>query len=50
MFDFNYNVTDPYILRPVAVARRDYVPMPARNGISNFTSNWKSRPAWSTPS
>ena len=39
MFDFNYNVLDPYILRPVAVAWRDYVPMPARNGISNFTSN-----------
>lgn len=39
MFDFNFNVVDPYVLRPVAVARRDYVPQPARNGLSNFTSN-----------
>ncbi len=37
--DFNYNVLDPYVVRPVAVAWRDYVPQPARNGISNFTSN-----------
>ncbi len=28
-----------YVLRPVAVAWRDYVPQPARNGLSNFTSN-----------
>ncbi|VEB96094.1 Probable phospholipid-binding lipoprotein mlaA precursor [Cedecea lapagei] len=39
MFNFNYNVLDPYVLRPVAVAWRDYVPVPARNGLSNFTSN-----------
>ncbi|WP_447871552.1 phospholipid-binding lipoprotein MlaA [Serratia fonticola] len=39
MFNFNYNVMDPYVLRPVAVAWRDYVPTPARNGLSNFTSN-----------
>lgn len=39
MFNFNYNVMDPYVLRPVAVAWRDYVPQPARNGLSNFTSN-----------
>lgn len=39
MFDFNYNVLDPYVLRPVAVFCRDYVPMPTRNGLSNFTSN-----------
>ncbi|SFN30179.1 phospholipid-binding lipoprotein MlaA [Izhakiella capsodis] len=39
MFDFNYNVVDPYVLRPVAVAWRDYVPMPARTGMSNFLSN-----------
>ncbi|SUC47765.1 Probable phospholipid-binding lipoprotein mlaA precursor [Providencia stuartii] len=36
---FNYNVLDPYILRPVAVAWRDYVPMPARNGLTNFFVN-----------
>lgn len=39
MYSFNFNVLDPYIVRPVAVAWRDYVPQPARNGISNFTSN-----------
>ncbi|PLR33980.1 phospholipid-binding lipoprotein MlaA [Chimaeribacter californicus] len=39
MFSFNYDVLDPYIVRPAAVAWRDYVPMPARNGLSNFTGN-----------
>ncbi|WP_084999663.1 phospholipid-binding lipoprotein MlaA [Cronobacter sakazakii] len=39
MFTFNYDVVDPYVLRPVAVAWRDYVPQPARNGLGNFTSN-----------
>ncbi|WP_380179549.1 phospholipid-binding lipoprotein MlaA [Kalamiella sp. sgz302252] len=39
MFDFNYNVLDPYVVRPVAVAWRDYVPMPARTGLSNFLGN-----------
>ena len=39
MYNFNYNVLDPYLVRPVAVAWRDYVPQPARNGLSNFTSN-----------
>ncbi|MTD28758.1 phospholipid-binding lipoprotein MlaA [Erwinia sorbitola] len=39
MFNFNYNVLDPYVLRPVAVAWRDYVPQPARNGVGNFLGN-----------
>lgn len=39
MYNFNFNVLDPYVVRPVAVARRDYVPQPARNGLSNFTGN-----------
>ncbi|SFU52864.1 phospholipid-binding lipoprotein MlaA [Xenorhabdus koppenhoeferi] len=39
MFNFNYDVLDPYVLRPVAVAWRNYVPVPARNGLGNFTSN-----------
>ncbi|WP_192457468.1 phospholipid-binding lipoprotein MlaA [Musicola keenii] len=39
MFSFNYNVLDPYLVRPAAVAWRDYVPRPARNGLSNFFSN-----------
>lgn len=39
MFNFNYNVLDPYILRPVAVTWNDYVPMPVRTGISNVSNN-----------
>jgi len=39
MFNFNYNVLDPYVVRPVAVAWRDYVPVPARTGMSNFLGN-----------
>ncbi len=39
MFNFNYNVLDPYVVRPAAVAWRDYVPVPARTGISNFLGN-----------
>ncbi|WP_241650433.1 MlaA family lipoprotein, partial [Rosenbergiella collisarenosi] len=39
MFNFNYDVLDPYIVRPVAVAWRDYVPVPARTGISNVLGN-----------
>ncbi len=39
MFNFNYNVVDPYVVRPAAVAWRNYVPMPARNGLGNFLSN-----------
>ncbi len=39
MFNFNYNVLDPYVVRPVAVAWRDYVPVPARTGVSNFLGN-----------
>ncbi|MFS1539399.1 MAG: phospholipid-binding lipoprotein MlaA [Candidatus Phlomobacter fragariae] len=39
MFDFNYHVIDRYVVRPVAVAWRDYVPMPARNGLVNFFAN-----------
>lgn len=39
MFDFNFNVLDAYILRPVAVGWRNYVPRPARIGLSNFSVN-----------
>lgn len=39
VFNFNFNVVDPYILRPIAVGWNDYVPQPVRNGLSNFTSN-----------
>ncbi|MEA9445992.1 phospholipid-binding lipoprotein MlaA [Candidatus Fukatsuia symbiotica] len=39
MFNFNYNIVDPYLIRPVAVVWRDGMPQPARNGLSNFFSN-----------
>lgn len=39
IFNFNFNVVDPYILRPIAVGWNDYVPQPVRNGLSNFTNN-----------
>lgn len=39
MFNFNYNVLDPYVLRPVAVAWSDYVPTPVRSGLSNVSNN-----------
>lgn len=39
MFDFNYYVLDPYLLRPVAVAWKNYVPSPVRSGISGVSSN-----------
>ncbi|WP_312242887.1 phospholipid-binding lipoprotein MlaA [Pantoea sp.] len=39
MFNLNYNILDPYVVRPVAVAWRDYVPAPARSGLSNFLGN-----------
>ncbi|CUX97190.1 phospholipid-binding lipoprotein MlaA [Candidatus Hoaglandella endobia] len=39
MFDFNYNVLDPYIVRPAALVWRDYALKPLRNGLSNFFTN-----------
>ncbi|AKJ41664.1 Probable phospholipid-binding lipoprotein mlaA precursor [Pragia fontium] len=39
MFNFNYHYMDPYVVRPIAVVWRDYMPQPARNGLGNFTSN-----------
>ncbi|QIQ21797.1 MlaA family lipoprotein [Zophobihabitans entericus] len=39
MFNFNYNVLDPYIVRPAAVFWKSYIPKPVRIGISNVTSN-----------
>ena len=39
IIQLNFNVLDPYVVRPVAVAWRDYVPHVARNGLSNFTGN-----------
>lgn len=39
VFDFNYLVLDHYVVRPAAVAWRDYLPESARNGLRNFTRN-----------
>lgn len=39
MFSFNYNLLDPYVVRPAAVAWRNYLPQPARNGLTNFFVN-----------
>ncbi|WP_457914684.1 phospholipid-binding lipoprotein MlaA [Candidatus Hartigia pinicola] len=39
MFNFNYNILDHYILMPIAVVWRDYVPTPARIGLMNFFVN-----------
>lgn len=39
MFDFNYYVLDPYVVRPAAVFWRDYIPKPVRIGLSNVSSN-----------
>ncbi|SLM62295.1 phospholipid-binding lipoprotein MlaA [Dickeya aquatica] len=39
MFSVNYNVLDPYVVRPAAVVWRDYMPQPARNGLTNFFVN-----------
>ena len=39
MFDVNYYALDPYVLRPAAVAWKDYVPSPVRTGVVNFSSN-----------
>ncbi len=39
MFNFNFTVLDPYVVRPVAVFWQHYMPVPARRGLSNFLSN-----------
>lgn len=39
MFEFNYNILDPYILRPLAVAWRDHLPITTRNQLRNFSAN-----------
>lgn len=39
MWDFNYDILDEYILRPTAVAYRDYMPQVARTGLLNAALN-----------
>jgi phospholipid-binding lipoprotein MlaA len=45
VFAFNETV-DAHVLKPVAIAYRDYVPDPVRTGFTNFVGNLKD--AWST--
>jgi phospholipid-binding lipoprotein MlaA len=42
MFNFNFNVVDPYVLRPVAVAWRD-CPAAGAQRDKVTTATWKSR-------
>ncbi len=39
MWDFNYKVVDPYILKPVAKGWKEYVPTPVKSGLTNVTNN-----------
>lgn len=39
MWNINYYLLDPYILRPLAQGWRDYVPSPVRTGIINVANN-----------
>lgn len=39
MWDFNYDVLDEYILRPVTVTYVDIMPKPARTGLLNVAEN-----------
>lgn len=39
MWTINYDYLDPYLVKPVSLAYVDYVPVPVRNGISNFLGN-----------
>lgn len=41
MWDFNQNYLDKYIARPVAVAYRDFIPVPAQTSIYNFANNFE---------
>ncbi|MFC0118924.1 MlaA family lipoprotein [Pseudoalteromonas xiamenensis] len=39
VYDFNMDVLDKYLLRPVAVGYATYTPQPVRTGLVNFTTN-----------
>ncbi|TDQ56151.1 phospholipid-binding lipoprotein MlaA [Mesocricetibacter intestinalis] len=39
MWDFNYKVLDPYILKPVATGWKEYVPSPVSTGLVNVANN-----------
>ncbi|CAM4020167.1 MlaA family lipoprotein [Vibrio neonatus] len=39
MWDFNYEILDPYLVRPVSLTYTGYTPRFIRTGISNFLAN-----------
>ncbi|VFP80531.1 MlaA family lipoprotein [Candidatus Erwinia haradaeae] len=39
IFNWNYNILDPYIIRPLALLWRDTLPIPIRHGLRNVTKN-----------
>ncbi|TNH01939.1 VacJ family lipoprotein [Testudinibacter sp. TR-2022] len=39
MWDFNYNVADPYLLKPIATGWKEYVPQPAKTALVNVANN-----------
>lgn len=39
MWAVNYNVLDPYLLKPVAKGWKNYVPTPVKTGLINVSSN-----------
>lgn len=39
MWDLNYDLLDPYLVRPVSMTYVDYTPTPIRMGIANFLAN-----------
>ncbi|MDC2891468.1 MlaA family lipoprotein [Psychrosphaera algicola] len=39
LWDFNWNVLDKYVLRPLAVGYSEYLPRPAQTGVRNFVTN-----------
>lgn len=39
MWNFNYNVADPYLLKPIATGWKEYVPQPAKTALVNVANN-----------
>lgn len=39
MWHFNYQVVDPYLLKPVATGWKEYVPTPIKVGLTNVANN-----------
>lgn len=39
MWSFNYNVVDPYILKPIATGWKEYVPTPVKAGLTNIANH-----------